>query len=82
MRGKIIDRGQKKSHSLAEAIFNTVLGFGISMAANLIVLPWFGFKVSVSSAFQIGLIFTLISIIRSYLLRRLFNRIMLWQAKN
>lgn len=71
-------KGQRKSHSFIEALFNTILGFGISMAANMIVLPWFGFKVSLSSAFGIGVIFTLISIIRSYLLRRLFNRIMLW----
>lgn len=73
--------GQKKSHSLIEAIFNTVLGFGISMAANLIVLPCFGFKVSVHDAFNIGVIFTIISIIRSYVLRRLFNRLMLWQVR-
>lgn len=75
--------GQKKSHSILESIFNTIVGFGISMSANLIVLPWFGFKVSLKSAFGIGIIFTIISIIRSYLLRRLFNRIMIWnQLKN
>lgn len=73
------DKGQLKSYSFIEAIFNTVLGFGISMVANLIVLPWFGFKVSIHDAFNIGVIFTIISIIRSYVLRRLFNRIMLWQ---
>lgn len=71
--------GQLKSHSFIESIFNVVIGFFISMAANLIVLPWFGFKVSIKSAFGIGIIFTFISIVRSYALRRLFNRIMLWQ---
>lgn len=71
--------GQKKSHSFAEAIFNTVFGFAISMAANLIVLPWFGFKVTVHDAFNIGIIFTFISIARSYILRRIFNRLMVWQ---
>lgn len=76
-----MNQGQKKSHSFAEAIFNVVIGFFISMAANMIVLPWFGFKVSIRSAFWIGIIFTVISIVRSYILRRLFNRIMLWQAK-
>lgn len=70
--------GQQKSHSVIESLFNVLIGFGISMVANMIVLPWFGFKVSLSSAFGIGVIFTLISIVRSYLLRRLFNRIMLW----
>lgn len=73
--------GQKKSHSALEALFNTLIGFGVSMIANLLVLPCFGLKVTVSSAFWIGVIFTGISIVRSYVLRRLFNRIMLWQAK-
>lgn len=73
--------GQKKSHSLAESIFNVVIGFAVSYVANLVVLPWFGFKVSHSAALGIGLIFTVISIVRSYVLRRVFNRIMVWQAK-
>ncbi len=74
-------KGQIKSHSFVEAILNTAIGFIISMAANMIVLPWFGFKVSMTQAFNIGVIFTFISIIRSYILRRLFNRIMIWQEK-
>ena len=73
-------RGQKKSHSFAEALFNTVFGFGISMVDNLIVLPMFGIKISLSNAFNIGAIFTLISIVRSYVLRRVFNRIIIWSG--
>lgn len=73
--------GQKKSHSLAESVFNVVIGFTVSYVANLVVLPCFGFKVSHSTALGIGLIFTVISIVRSYVLRRVFNRIMVWQAK-
>jgi hypothetical protein len=73
--------GQKKAHSLIEAVFNTLIGFAISVAANLAVLPLFGLKVGVSDAFWIGIIFTGISIVRSYVLRRIFNRIMVWQAK-
>lgn len=72
---------QTRTGSAIEAFVNVAVGFGVSMLANLIVLPWFGFKVSVGSAFGIGIIFTLISIVRSYLLRRLFNRIKLWQVK-
>lgn len=71
-------KGQKKSHSFAESLFNVIVGFAVSYAANLIVLPWFGFKVSSQAAFGIGIIFTVISIVRSYILRRIFNRIMLW----
>lgn len=70
-------QGQKKSHSAIESLINTAVGFTINFFANLIVLPWFGFKVTAGSAFGIGLIFTVISIARSYILRRVFNRIML-----
>jgi hypothetical protein len=76
-----MNKGQKKSHSLAESLFNVLIGFAVSYAANLIVLPWFGFKVSHSAAFGIGLIFTVISIVRSYVLRRIFNRITVCQVK-
>ena len=71
--------GQKKFHSLVEAIFNTIFGFGISMIANIVVLPLFGFHPTIKDAFNIGLIFTVISIARSYVLRRIFNKIMIWQ---
>lgn len=65
--------GQTKKYSAFESIANVAVGFGVSFIANIIVLPWFGFKVSVKDAFGIGLIFTVISIVRSYLLRRIFN---------
>lgn len=73
--------GQKKTHSAAEAIINVLVGFGVSYAANLVVLPCFGFNVSHSAAFGIGIIYTVISLVRSYILRRIFNRIMVCQAK-
>jgi len=68
--------GQTKFHSLLEALFNIIVGFGINLGGNLIILPMFGFKVSLSQAFGIGLLFTMISIIRSYVIRRWFNQIM------
>ena len=66
-------KGQSKSASLCEAITNVSFGFGISVLANFYVLPLWGFKVSPRTSLEIGLAFTLISVIRSYLLRRLFN---------
>jgi hypothetical protein len=69
--------GQTKLHSFFESIFNIIVGFGINLAGNLIILPMFGFKVSLSQAFGIGMLFTLISIARSYIIRRWFNKIMI-----
>lgn len=70
--------GQTRLHSLIEAITNIVVGFGINFFANLVVLPLFGFKVSAGQAFNIGLVFTAIALVRSYALRRLFNH---WHRK-
>ena len=64
---------QSRFMSLVEASTNTALGFGVSVAANLLILPLFGFPIHLGPALSIGAIFTLISIIRSYLLRRLFE---------
>lgn len=66
---------QTKRHSLIEALFNVLIGYGISCAANMVVMPMYGYQISTSEAMSMGLIFTVISIVRSYALRRLFNRI-------
>lgn len=64
---------QTRLGSLIEALANVVIGFGINWAANLLILPLFGFNVTGGQAFGIGCFFTVISIVRSYALRRWFN---------
>lgn len=66
-------RGQSKRHSALEALLNVVLGFWVSVLANVWLLPLWGFQVQLAQGIEIGLAFTLISLFRSYLLRRLFN---------
>ena len=65
---------QSKRWSLIEAVTNTGVGWCINYLANLLVLNAFGLHVSPSKAFSISVIFTLISVVRSYTLRRIFNR--------
>ena len=64
---------QTKLGSFAEAWMNIAVGFSINFVANMAILPIFGFHVTAGSAFEIGLIFTVISLVRSYVLRRWFN---------
>lgn len=64
---------QSRLSSFIEAWVNVAIGFGINLVANLIVLPWFGFDVTVSDALGIGVVFTIISVARSYCIRRWFN---------
>lgn len=72
---------QTRLGSFAEAWANIGVGFSINWCANMLVLPLFGFHVSGHQAFNIGLIFTAISLARSYVLRRWFNGLRFGQVK-
>lgn len=65
---------QSRVGSAIEAVANVAVGYAINVAANLLVLPLFGLHPSVGAAAGMGLVFTVISLARSYTLRRLFNR--------
>lgn len=72
---------QTKLGSFAESLANIVVGFTINYVANLIILPLFGFSTLTAwTNFEIGLVFTIISLVRSYCLRRVFDRIKRWQV--
>jgi uncharacterized membrane protein (DUF485 family) len=64
---------QTKLGSFVEAWANIAVGFTINFTANMLILPHFGFAITAGKAFGIGVIFTAISLARSYVLRRWFN---------
>lgn len=64
---------QSRLQSLAESLVNVVLGYSIALGAQLLVFPLFGIHIPMSSNIAIGIIFTFVSLARSYALRRLFN---------
>jgi hypothetical protein len=64
---------QSRLQSLVEALVNVLLGYSIALGAQLIVFPLFGIHIPMSSNIAIGIIFTFVSLVRSYVLRRLFN---------
>ena len=64
---------QTKLGSFIEAWVNIVIGFAINWTANMLIFPLFGFAVTGGQAFWIGVIFTFISLARSYIIRRWFN---------
>lgn len=61
--------------SAVEAVANVAIGYVVAVAANAVVLPMFGLHPTALDSFAIGALFTAISLARSYVLRRLFNRI-------
>lgn len=73
---------QTKLGSFVEAWANIFVGFAINFTANLVILPRFGFaNLTAEKAFGIGLVFTAISLARSYVLRRWFNGLKFGNAK-
>ena len=64
---------QTKKMSLIETLSSVAIGYIISLAAQMIIFPIFDIKVSLTDNLLIGLFFTVVSIIRGYYVRRLFE---------
>ena len=64
---------QSKRESLIETLTNVGIGWFISFIANMLVLPLFGYNINLTDGVLISIIFTIISIIRGYVVRRWFN---------
>lgn len=75
-----VPEGQPKHMSWLEAIAGTAIGYLVALATQLVIFPILGIAVSLSQNILIGAIFTVISVIRGYLVRRLFNW-MQWSSK-
>lgn len=65
---------QTKKHSIIESISNVAIGYFVALFSQIIIFPFFDIHVSLKSNIKIGLWFTAISILRSYILRRFFTR--------
>ena len=64
---------QSRLGSLIEALVNVAVGFVISLISQLVIFYAYDIKLSLASNVMITVWFTVISIIRSYALRRAFN---------
>lgn len=63
---------QSRLSSFAESVVGTAIGFLSSLAMNYLILPLYGFTPSLSQNVQMVLWFTVLSIIRSYFVRRMW----------
>lgn len=73
---------QSKKMSLIETLSSVAIGYIISLIAQMIIFPIFEINVSFEDNLLIGLFFTVVSIIRGYYVRRLFNWIKIIRDKN
>lgn len=65
---------QSRRLSLIEAVTNVAVGYVLAVVTQILVFPWFGIHPSLGENLAIGSVFTGISLMRSYALRRLFER--------
>ena len=71
---------QHKMDSLMETVTNTGIGFVVSLITWVFVARGYGIPVTWGQNLGITGIFTVVSIVRGYVLRRAFNGRSVWQA--
>ena len=71
---------QSRLMSLVDSLANVLVGYGVAVATQMVVFPLFGLAVTVTENLLIGLIFTVVSIVRSYALRRGFEALQVRQS--
>jgi hypothetical protein len=72
---------QSRRMSLIEAISNVAVGYSVALLTQIIVFPLFNLEVTLGEHLAIGGLFTLASIVRSYVLRRVFEAIRVARAE-
>jgi hypothetical protein len=66
---------QSRTMSLVEAIANVAVGYGIAVLTQILIFPVFGLHTTLAQNLKMGAVFTVVSIARSFALRRLFEAI-------
>jgi len=66
---------QSRTMSGLESVANVVIGYGIALLTQLVVFGALEIPVSLGQNLWIGAVFTVVSLVRSYAMRRIFNRL-------
>ena len=65
---------QSRLMSMVESVANVIVGYGVSVVAQMLIFPVFGLHTTLAQNLKMGIIFSFVSIARSFALRRLFER--------
>ena len=66
---------QSRLMSLAESIANVIVGYGVAVVTQILIFPIFGLHTTLAQNLTMGAVFTVVSIARSFALRRVFEAI-------
>lgn len=72
---------QSRLMSLVEAVANVIVGYGVAVVTQILIFPIFGLHTTLAQNLKMGAVFTIVSIARSFALRRLFETIRMRSAK-
>lgn len=64
---------QSRLMSLVEAIANVAVGYRVAVITQILIFPIFGLQTTLAQNLKMGAIFTVVSIARSFALRRMFD---------
>lgn len=64
---------QSRLMSLVEAITNVIVGYGVAVVTQILIFPIFGLQTTLGQNLAMGGIFTIVSLLRSFALRRFFE---------
>jgi hypothetical protein len=62
--------------SLVEAVANVIVGYGVAVVTQILIFPIFGLQTTLGQNLAMGGVFTIVSLFRSFALRRLFEAIL------
>jgi len=65
---------QTRMSSFTESVVNMTSGYVIGVLSQIAVFPVLGVSVTMGENLILGVYFTIVSIVRSYVVRRWFNR--------
>jgi hypothetical protein len=66
---------QSRLMSLVESVANVIIGYGVAVVTQILIFPIFGLHTTLEQNLQMGAVFTVVSITRSFALRRLFEAV-------
>ena len=66
---------QTRTMSLIEAFTNVIVGYGVAVITQILIFPIFGLHTTLAQNLKMGAVFTVVSIARSFALRRVFEAI-------
>jgi hypothetical protein len=72
---------QSRLMSLVESVANVMVGYGVAVVTQILVFPVFGLHTTLAQNLKMGAIFTIVSIARSFALRRVFEASRMRSAK-